>query len=69
MKGVPTNTTNRYRAGKGFCAEKYPGEKSVKVPAREKGGFSKGTVQNVNKREAVPGNAHQGLSESGTESD
>lgn len=69
MKGVPTNTTNRYRAGKGFCAEKYPTDRSVKLPARESGGFTKGSVHNVNKTEAVPGNAHQGLSESGTEAD
>ena len=69
MKVVGMNTTNQKTKKGGSCAEKYTGGRSVKVPGRESGGFSKGTVQNVNKREAVPGNAHQGLSESGTEAD
>jgi len=71
MKVVGMNTTNRKRGEHGFAAEHYPARDGAQVPlpARDKGGFSKGTKHRMDDVQAVPGNAHQGLSESGTEAD
>lgn len=72
MKGVVgKNTTNQRVKKRGSCAEKYPARegKQVPLPKRDSGGFSPGTKHRMNEVQAVPGNAHQGLSESGTEAD
>lgn len=71
MKVVGKKTTNVVKKKQGSCAEKYPARegKQVPLPKRDSGGFSPGTRHLMNEVQAVPGNAHQGLSESGTEAD
>lgn len=73
MKGqvVGKKTTNVVKKKHGSTAEHYPARDGAQVPlpTRDSGGFSPGTRHRMNDVQAVPGNAHQGLSESGTEAD
>ena len=69
MKIVGMNITNQIKKEHGYCAEKYKGERSVPLPARGKGGFSKSTKHRMGENQAVKGSPYPTFGENGTEAD